>query len=353
MATRKRAATKSPEPLKAFGPDQQPVAYSYDGGENWSQVPQRKMEQPSFSYTRRLVALYPDQITPCFQRRVIASFAPLSELKMLTGWGTLADLEQAAPKDVDAIVLPVGPGMVAADYPELISSCRKLAPLVVIDIDPFLSLDREQAALVAEAVRLADAVTTPSELLTMQLRGHNPQAFTVPPVVNQAFWRAGNRENSETVRFAVQPTTTRVVNESIDFLREKWGDRVSVVVDDPAGRHATQDPDFYEQVDVLVVGPPENRTRMTSAGLLPGMYAGCAVVADVNYHRTVLHNHSGVLVAKPGPQMWRQELSRMVSDSNHRLKMGKGARLRAHQQTARAKLGPLSTPYRILIPGRE
>lgn len=335
------------KPAEAYGPNGELIALSYDGGENWSQVPQRPKPEPKPEYKNSIVAVYPDEpgMSRYFTRRIGASFAPLRDSSILPGWANLTEFLKSKAKP-DAIVVSLNPEATEIGLRDSIGEIRKRGRLV-IDLDPFYV--PEDVTGLGELLTQADAVTVATELMAMRLRQFNPNIYVVPSAIDAESWPHKRRTKREKTVFAVQPTNDRFVNETMEWLQEKWGDRIEVVEDLVEHRHPHDDPDFYAGVDVVVVGPPQNMARTGNGVILPAMYAACAVVAEVSYHRTILSGHSGVLVAKKGPTMWRQETSRMVSDSRHRLKMAKGAKTRSEAFTARAMLGRLSLPYRVMF----
>ena len=334
------------EPLKSYNPDGNVIATSFDGGVSWSGKPTPEPEPVLRQYSRRIAALMPDHgPAPSWERRIAASFAPLADAEILTGWGPLAEL-LAMPDDrsLDALVI-TGSQALELDLVAIETKAKTL----VIDLDTSDLVDRSRLSELAELIKRVDAVLLPSDLLAMSLRAYNPNVFCVPPVLTESLWTGAKREAKPgVIRLALQPTGDRHLLDAIRFVKERYGEKLEVFDDDWRARSPLDEPGFYTTIDVVAVGPVPNRVHLTNQNLLGPMAAGCLVLADLAYNRTIQHDHSGVLVAT-GPSPWRKALVSAIEDSRKRLKLGQGARARVRHFTGRAQLNRLALPYRTLI----
>ena len=344
------------EPLCSFGPDGTIIALSYDGGRRWVQTPQgdgKKAAPVLRQYTRRVAALAPIEVfTPSWRRRVQTSFSPLADAGILAGWGPEAELLALEPDAVDGVLLPFQTLVTeVADPAGLITAMKAKNAKIFLDLDAQTISDRSQLDLMVELTKLADSVLVPNDLVAASLRKFNARAFAVPPALQEELWRGASRPKHEgPLRIAIQPTADKFVRESVEWAAQKYANQVEIVNDLWEERDPIDEPAFYREIDILVVGGPQNRMHQTNACLLGAMMAGCCIVASGLYNRTLAHNHSGMLVAQKGPSPWRQALTRVITDGRLRLKLQKGARERARHFTARTQLSRLSLPYRVVIP---
>lgn len=349
----RKTAPRANEPLRAFGAENQLIGLSYDGGKTWSQVPIRKQDKLEAPYTRRIAALLPEQgPTPAFQRRMATSLKPLKDANILVGWGTRQTILKQGTDSLGAIIIPIGSVTdQPEDVPALMTSLRGIAPCLFVDLGDRSEIVRAQMPTVMALAEAADALLVPTESIGLLLRKHNANTFTIPPTIDPTIWQGIPRPHyTGKIRVAVQPTEAGVVRQSIDYVMERLGEDKVEFIDDPwMERWPAEDPGFYHNIDVVVVGPPDNRVQMTNISLMAPMAAGCAILADGNYNRTIIHGHSGVLVAKPGPGMWRQELIHLLTNRGFRLKMQRGARDRSRLFENRVNLSRLALPYRMLV----
>lgn len=341
------------DPLKAYGANGEIIAYSYDGGKQWGQVvPKGKKKEPTREYTRKIAAIMPDNATPSWHRRIGNSFAPLNNLNILAGWGPIAHILSLEPESLDAIVIPYGSIDTSIEPIETtIKALRQIAKVIFMDIDTNIIKDRSQYDDMINAVRLVDGLLVPTDLIAMGFRKFNANTFTVPPTVEINFWKGAHREpNTGPIRIAVQPTSDQWVANSMIWAKDRWGDKITIIEDLWEERFPNEDPDFYLNVDVVVVGAPEMKNQTSNASLLAPMTAGCMILCDGAYNRTINHGHSGSIVAGRGPSPWRRELTHAITDNRTRMKMQAGARKRAESYINRSLLAQLAIPYRVMIP---
>ena len=343
------------EPLKAFGPDGTIIAYSYNGGTKWSQVPVKKSEKvKNRSYTRRIAAVLPlGGITPSFERRIINSFAPLADANILAGWGPLGEIMTLSENALDGIVLPYG-AIPFEETSEAIVKLKEVGKIVYLDIDSSVIANRAEFSNMVECIKRADAIIVPSDSIANTLRKFNSIIFSVPPTVNVANWLGKRRVAVPgVIRIAVQPTANKWVHETMEWAQEKWGDKITYQLDDWENRSVVDDPEFYTNIDIVVVGPPVNRHESTNQCLLSPMMAGCMIIADGAYSRTINHMHSGIVVSASGPSPWRKEFTHAITDSRTRIKMQAGARQRVESYISRSLLSRLAMPYKRMIKEHE
>lgn len=342
------------DPLKAYDAEGNIIALSYDGGEQWSQAAQRKgkKKEQMKEYTRKIAAIMPDNPSPSWYRRIANSFAPLGELNILAGWGPISNVLRLEPGSLDAIVIPYGSIDTTVEPLEVtIAAFRSIAKVIFMDIDTHTIQDREEYPKMIEAVKLVDALLVPTDLIAMGFRKFNANTFTVPPTIDISIWKGAHRDpNTGPIRIAVQPSADRWVGETMAWAKEKWGEKITIIEDDWENRHPADEPAFYLNVDVVVVGAPSHKNQVSNASLLGPMTAGCMIVCDGAYNRTINHAHSGSIVAGRGPSPWRREMTHAIDDNRTRMKMQAGARKRAEMFVNRTQLSRLSIPYRVMIP---
>lgn len=353
---RKTLPAKSNEPLKSYGPNNQIQALSYDGGIKWSAVPVRPGPPQLKEYTRRIVAVVPKSgATPVFLRRIGTSFEPLRDADILTGWGSLEQVLLTPKGEIDAIILPYETAREYGDDLEnVIAQLRKISPLIYADLDDAPGHAPSALTAMMTLISNVDVVMAPSDLIGISLRKYVQNIYTVPPTIDPRHWaNFSHHMNSGKVRVAVQPSNDRFANEAVQYVQERMGDRLEIVVDRWFERLPEEDPKFYRDIDIVVIGAPDGGNRYTNNCLLSPLAAGCAVLADKAYNRTIISGHSGILVAKPGPAMWRQELYHLCTDRAYRVKMMAGARQRSRLFVNRVHLNRLALPYRMHIKERD
>jgi len=339
------------EPLKSYGPDGEIIAFSYDGGDKWVQVPKNKKDKPLMKeYVYKIGAVAPvNGSTPSFERRIVNSFAPLGDAHILAGWGPFPHIQNLAQGSLDGIVIPFGT-IEPSEMPEAIELLRKVARKIFVDIDSTIVNDRSFFKTIVETAKSADALLVPTDPIAMMLRSYNANTYCIPPTINASIWRGVKREPyNGPVRIAVQHTSDRHIQDAVSWMMEKYKDQVVVVTDEWQTRSIYDDADFYTHIDVVIAGSPPDREQSTPSAVLPAMVGGCCIVGDVSYSRTLMHGHSALLVAEKGPSPWRKQLSHAVTDSRTRVKMQAGARERSRLFTGRTLLNRLALPYRVVL----
>ena len=349
MSSQSLRGTSVP-PLRSYGADGEVVAYSYDGGNQWSQVPTSKSKKEKnvmreFKY--RIAAIAPMQgSTPSWERRIVNSFAPLGDVDILAGWGPLPTLSELSENALDAIVIPFG--VIANDESSeedilaIINDMKRVGRKVFLDIDSVTS--KESFNVLAAAIKAVDAVTVPSDVIAQSLRAYNANTFCIPPTINMSVWQSAHRTPGPDAkpRIAMQHLTDKHQIDAVKWMETKYG--ITVIEDDWENRSVYDDPKFYTNIDVVIVGASK-----TNANILPAMAGGVCIVGDLSYSRTLIHNHSGILVADRGPSPWRKELSHIAVDSRTRVKMQAGAKERSRLFTGKTFLNRLALPYRVIL----
>lgn len=357
MARAKSPGIVNKEPVKAYDAKNNIIGLSYDGGKTWSTKAQPPPNQPYQKYTRHIVAVAPDTgITPSFQRRISINFAPLKDAEILCSWGTVDNILEYNSDTIGAIVIPIADTHVAVDeVPEIIEKLKSKCSNIMVDMGDRPIYNPDHMAMAIKFAEMATAILVPSDRIGLALRKHNANTYTVPSTVDPNHWKNFKKTiKPGHIRIAIQPHENKFINESVEYVKERYpAYNVEILEDRWFDRLPAQDPFFYNEVDVVIVGTPTNATYSVNTPLLGPMSAGCAVIADVAYNKTIIHGHSGVLIAKPGPGMWRQELTHIVTDRGYRLKMQKGGRERSRLFQNRVNLSRLALPYRVLIPAQE
>lgn len=358
MARSVRSTSKpNPEPLGARDAKGNIIGLSYDGGKTWSTRAVPPANEPYKAYTRHIAAIMGDQgMTPTFQRRISNAFAPLKDADMLTAWGSIENILAYDAKTIGAIVIPVTELEIPAqDVPDLIATLRTKAPKIMVDMGDRPIHNPDHLAMAIALAEQADALLVASDRIGMTLRKHNANTFTVPSTIDPAHWKDFKRfPHPGTLRVAVQPHDNRFIDEGLTYVADRYpAYKIEIIEDRWFERLPAQDAQFYGEIDVVLIGAPGNPTYAGNTPLLGPLAAGCAVVADAVYNKTIIHGHSGVLIAKPGPGMWRQELTHIVTDRGYRLKMQKGGRERSRLYQNRVNLSRLALPYRVLVPAQE
>jgi hypothetical protein len=351
------ARAVSKEPLKAYDAKNNIIGMSYDGGKTWSSKPQPPPNQPYQTYTRHIAAVMPeDGVTPNFYRRIANNFAPLKDAEILTSWGTVQNILDYKSDTIGAIVLSIPDTQIPVqEIEDLITRIRSKAPIFIVDMGDRPIHNPAHLEMAIAFAAQADAILVPSDRIGLALRKHNPNTYTVPSTVDPQHWKDYRRvPRAGSLRIAVQPHDNRFITDALEYVKERYpAYNLEIFEDRWFERIPAQDAIFYSEVDVVIVGAPNNPTYSVNTPLLGPMSAGCAVVADVVYNKTIIHGHSGVLIAKPGPGMWRQELTHIITDRGYRLKMQKGGKERSRLFQNRVNLSRLALPYRVLVPAQE
>lgn len=357
MARPARTTTVNKEPLDARDAKGNIIGLSYDGGKTWSTKAQPPANEVYQTYTRHIAAVMPETgVSPSFQRRISNAFAPLKDAQILTSWGTIENILAYKATTLGAIVLPVADLRIPAqDIPDLIATLRTKAPVIMADMGDRQLVNPDHLAMAIACAEQADALLVPSDRIGLALRKHNANTYTVPSTIDPTHWKEFKRfPKPGTLRIAVQPSDNRFIDDALAYVRDRYpAYNLELNVDAWSDRLPALDPNFYSEIDVVIVGAPANPVYSANTPLLGPLTAGCAVVADVVYNKTIIHGHSGVLIAKPGPGMWRQELTHIVTDRGYRLKMQKGGKERSRLFQNRVNLSRLALPYRVLIPAQE
>lgn len=337
-----------PEPLKAYGPDGEIVALSYDGGETWSKVPRDPEPVWSREYNRKVVGIVdPDDIWSA--RRMIPLLSELTRTEVYPSWGPAHEVLPVVD-DYDGVVVSASlmTKSLIADLRSL--SRRKTHPKIIVDI-PAPSSDRVMA-LMTDILHVADGVLVPTDRIAMQMRRLHPQVFVVPPAL-EAPLRPVKKEPHQGLVIAVQETQAPGVGVALAYIKEKYGEKVTIIDDQWLSRHPNDDRDFYATVDILVAGPPRWSEHVTAAAVLPAMAQAVCCVADRAYVRVVRDGVTGKVVARADQASWRRALVSVLEDARLRVHLQKGARSTAQRNTTATLLGQLVRPFRLLLPPRE
>lgn len=350
-----RSSTK--EPLKAYDAKNNIIGMSYDGGKTWSTKATPPQNQPYQTYTRHIAAVMPDTgTTPSFQRRIANNFSSLKDAEILTSWGTIQNILDYKSDTLGAIIVPIADIQIPAqEVPALIEQFKSKSPVLMVDMGDRQIHNPDHMEMAIAFAKQADAILVPSDRIGLALRKYNANTYTVPSTIDPQHWKNYRRIlKPGHLRVAVQPHENRFIDEGLAYVKDRYpAYNVEVIEDRWFERIPAQDPGFYSEIDIVIIGAPGNPTYSVNTPLLGPLTAGCAVVADVVYNKTIIHGHSGVLIAKPGPGMWRQELTHIITDRGYRLKMQKGGKERSRLFQNRVNLSRLALPYRLLIPAQE
>ena len=331
------------EPLKAYGPNGEIIATSYDGGTNWGRKTPKDPEPEYREYTRKIAAIVPEQMS-LFERRVVTGFGDLHRLNMLAGWGSLENIKDLK-EPVDGLVVRFTPDMD-------IQSLREYGHVIYLYLEPE-DFAREYREYLIPCMQEADALLVPNDRIGIMLRKYNHRVVSMPPSVMPSIWTGlGRHEPSQKLRIAVQPSKNPYIMEAIEYVNKQYPNRMEVIEDDWINRPLHDDPEFYLGIDIVCVGQQHEEFLTNNASILSPMMAGCAVLAEACYHRTILHGHSGALVAAKGPSGWRKEVMQTVTDTRYRAKLQRGGRERVKHFTNKTQLHILALPFRTLI-GQE
>jgi hypothetical protein len=341
--------------LKAFNSDGQITALSYDGGKSWREQEVHPLEQPVLQPEFRIAAISSpgDDLSPVFERRIAMAFAPLERINIQAGWGPIESIAIMQPGKLDGIMIPYESlPRTLAGVKELLAVLKGVTRKLFLDLPVESVTNRDELLFLTHAMPLFDAVTVPSDLIAMSLRKYNSHIFCVPPTIHAPYWRSKGRPErvaGSPLRIALQPTVDPYVEETLRFLRMKYGDLLTITRDDWQNRSPRDEPDFYLNQDIVVIGKPEYKLQATAQPLLAPMMAGCAIVCDDIYNKIVIDRHSAMVVPGAGPSPWRKTLSALISDSRLRVRIQRGARTRSQTMTNQARLNQLVMPYRVIL----